>query len=190
MEFTPVSPKRIKHTPVRSGQKQSTESPRVTTLSTVRSRKQTMVVPVKYTESTVNQPLTGIPAGPVVKESSSRTPDGVIPAVPVTIILAPTISSSTDVITSMTTVKDVFLGVPETDDSLLPDLVVSKEPTPEDVINQSLHDPVELTQDIASTEDEQNAVDALLSLSNVCDLPPSAIEPDIEDNTLLVPIGG
>ena len=105
-------------------------------------------------------------------------------------MLAPTISTSTDVITSTTVVKDVFLGVPETDDLLLPDLVVSKELSPEEVINQNLHDPVESTQDITSTEDEQNAVDALLSLSNMSDLSPSAIEPDIEDNALLVPIGG
>ena len=156
MEFTPVSPKRIKHTPVRSGptphrqsaQKQSTESPKVTTLSTVKSRKQTTAV--KLIESTANQPLTGVPAGPVAKESSS--PDGVTPAVPVTITLVPTITMSTDVITSTTVIKDAFLGVPETDDLLLPDLVVSKEPTPED---QNLHDPVESTQDIASTEDEK-----------------------------------
>ena len=50
--------------------------------------------------------------------------------------------------------------------------------------------PAESTQDIVSTEDEQNAVDALLSLSSVCDLTPSFIEPDIEDHSLLVPVGG
>ena len=63
------------------------------------------------------------------------------------------------------------------DDLLLPDLVFSKVPA-------------ESTQDIVCTEDEQNAVDALLSLSSVCDLTPSFIEPDIEDNSLLVPVGG
>ena len=60
---------------------------------------------------------------------------------------------------------------------MLPDLVASKEPA-------------EPTYDVFSTEDEQEAVDALLSLSSVCGLPPSVIEPDIEDNSLLVPIGG
>ena len=72
-EFKPTPPKRSKHPPVRSGptshrqiaQKQPTESPKVTTLSTVKSRKQ----PV--TECTVNLTLTGIPAGPVAKESSA-----------------------------------------------------------------------------------------------------------------------
>ena len=176
-EFIPASSKRIKHPPVRSGptshrqsvQKQPTESPKVTTLSTVKSRKQTI------TESTVNHPLTRIPAGPMAKESSS--PDGVTTEIAVTLMLAPTITTNTDARTSMTGIKDVFLGVPETDDLLLPDLVASKEPA-------------ESTQDIVSTEDEQKAVDALLSLSSVCDLPPSFIEPDIEDNSLLVPIGG
>ena len=176
-EFIPASSKRTKHPPVRSGptshrqsaQKQSTESPKVTTISTVKSRKQTI------TESTVNHPLTGVPAGPVAKESSS--PDGVTAAIAVTLMLAPTITTNTDARTSTTGVKDAFLGVPVTDDLLLPDLVASKEPA-------------ESTQDIVSTEDEQKAVDALLSLSSVCDLPPSFIEPDIEDNSLLVPIGG
>ena len=177
MEFIPASSKRTKHPPVRSGptshrqsaQKQSTESSKVTTISTVKSRKQTI------TESTVNHPLTGIPAGPVAKESSS--PDGFTAAIAVTLMLAPTITTNTDARTSMTGIKDAFLGVPITDDLLLPDLVTSKEPA-------------ESTQDIVSTEDEQKSVDALLSLSSVCDLPPSFIEPDIEDNSLLVPIGG
>ena len=135
----------------------------------MKSRKQTI------TESTVNHPLTGISAGPVAKESSS--PVGVTAAIAVTLTLAPTITMNTDARTSTTGVKDVFLGVPETDDQLLPDLVASKEPA-------------KSTQDIVSTEDEQKAVDVLLSLSSVCDLPPSLIEPDIEDNSLLVPIGG
>ena len=60
---------------------------------------------------------------------------------------------------------------------LLPDLVASKEPA-------------DSTQDIVSTEDEQKAVDALLSFSSMCDLPPSSMEPDTEDNSVLVPIGG
>ena len=182
-ELRPVSPKRFKHTPTRSGptphrqiaQKQSTKSPKVTTLSTVKSRKQTTAT--KLTKSTSNQSLIGVLAGASAKESLSS--DGVTPTASGT--LTPTINTSMDVTTSTTVVKDAFLGVPEMDDLILPDLVVSNEPTPEDQ-----YDPVESTQDIPSTEDKQNAVDALLSLS----IPPSAIEPDIEDNSLLVPIGG
>ena len=174
-ESIPASSKRTKHPPGRSGptshrqsaQKQSTESPKVTTISTVKSRKRTI------TEYTVNHPLTGVPAGPVAKESS--LPDGVTTATAITPTLSPTITTNTDARTSTTGVKDAFLGV--MDDLLLPDLVASKEPA-------------EPTQDIFSTEDEQKAVDALLSLSSACDLPPSFIEPDIEDNSLLVPIGG
>ena len=188
-ELTPVSPKRTKHTPVRSGpmphrqsaQKQSTESPKVTTLSTVGSKKQMAAKPV---ESKVNQPLKGIPVGSASKESS--LPDRVTPVVPATITRASTITSNTDV-TSSIVIKDAFLGVPETEDLLLPDLVLGKEPPIED---QTLYDPVGTSQDFASTEDEQNAVDALLSLSNMCDPPPSMTEPDTEDNSLLVPIGG
>ena len=176
-EFIPASSKRTKHPPARSGptshrqstQKQSTESPKVTTISTVKSRKQTI------TESSLNHPLTGIPAGPVAKESSSQ--DGVTAAIAVTLTLAPTITTNTDARTSTAGVKDAFLGVPVMDDLLLPDLVASKEPA-------------ESTQDIVSTEDEQKAVDALLSLASVCNLTPSFIERDIEDNSLLVPIGG
>ena len=101
-------PKRTKHPPFRSGptshrqsaQKQPTENPKVTTLSTVKSRKQTI------TESTVNHPLTGIPAGPVAKESSS--PDGVTAAIAVTLMLAPTITTNTDARTSTTGIKNVF----------------------------------------------------------------------------------
>ena len=80
-DFIPAPPKRTKHPPVRSGptshrqsaQKQPIKSPKVTTLSTVKIRKQ----PV--TESTVNHTLTGVPAGPVAKESSS--PDGFTAAI-------------------------------------------------------------------------------------------------------------
>ena len=107
----------------------------------------------------------------MAKESSLS--HGATTATAITLTLSPTITTNTDARTSTTGVKDAFLGV--TDDLLLPDLVTSKEPA-------------EPTQDIFSTEDEENAVDALLSLSSVCGFPPS--EPDIEDNSLLVPIGG
>ena len=92
-------------------------------------------------------------------------------------------------------VNDTFLGVSEVDDLFLPDLGFSKEPTTTDLINQNLNANVELTQDIASTEEEQDAVDALLSLSNVREIPPSVstnidTEFDPDDNSMLVPIGG
>ena len=92
-------------------------------------------------------------------------------------------------------VKDAFLGVSELDDLLLPDLGFSNEPTTVDLLNQNRNANVELTQDIASTEDEQDAVDALLSLSNVREIPASAntdIDTEVgpEDNSRLVPIGG
>ena len=63
------------------------------------------------------------------------------------------------------------------DDLLLLDLVISKEPA-------------ETAQDMVSSEDEQIAVDALLSMSSACEFTQSFIEPDIEDNSLLAPIGG
>ena len=92
-------------------------------------------------------------------------------------------------------VKDAFLGVSDVDDLFLPDLGSSNEPTTAEVLNQNLNANVEPTQGIASKEDEQDAVDALLSLSNVCEIPPSAntdIDTEFgpEDNSMLVPIGG
>ena len=102
------------------------------------------------------------------------------------------ISSGTDRASSTVGVKDVFLGVPEMGDSFLPDLGFSNEPTNEDVINQNLDVAVEPTQDVPSTEDEQDAVDTLLSLSNVCDIPSNAnidTELGLDDNALLVIIG-
>ena len=116
-----------------------------------------------YGESNINWRT----KGPMAKESSSS--DGLTAAIAAT-------RMNTDARTSTMGVEDAFLGVPETD-LLLPDLVVSKVPA----------DP---TQDIVSTEDEQKAVDTLLSLSSMCDLPPSSMVPDTEDNSLLVPIGG
>ena len=116
-----------------------------------------------YSESNINW-RTG---RPMAKESSSS--DGFTAAIAAT-------RMNTDARTSTMGVEDAFLGVPETD-LLLLDLVASKEPA----------DP---TQDIVSTEDEQKAVDTLLSLSSMCDLPSSSMVHDTEDNSLLVPIGG
>ena len=142
----------------------------------MKSKKQTTAS--KPIEPTANQSLIGVPAGAAAKVSPSS--DGA--SQPVSGIPTPTTSTtSLDIMTSTTVVKDAFLGIPETDDSLLPDLVVNIEPNPE-----YHNDPMEGTQDIPSMEDEQNAVDALLSLS----IPSIAIEPDVEDNSLLVPIGG
>ena len=95
-EFIPATSKRTKHPLVRSGptshrqsaQKQSTGSPKVTTISTVKSRKQTI------TESTVSHSLTGVPTGPLANESSS--PDSVTAAIAVTLTLAPIITTNTD----------------------------------------------------------------------------------------------
>ena len=77
----------------------------------------------------------------------------------------------------------------------LPDLGFSNETTTVDMLNQNLNANIEPTQDIASMENEQDAVDALLSLSNVREIPPSAntdIDTELgpEDNSMLVPIGG
>ena len=183
-EPRPVSPKRFKHTPTRSGptphrqiaQRQSTESPKVRTLSTVKTKKQIMAS--KPIEPTANQLLIGVSTGASAKVSPSTNGDRpTVSGIP-----SPTTSTrSMDAMTSTAVVKDAFLGIPETEDPLLPDLVVNIEPTPD-----YENDPMEGTQDIPSTEDEQNAVDALLSLS----IPSIAIEPDVEDNSLLVPIGG
>ena len=107
----------------------------------------------------------------------------------------PTTSTSSCVPTNTVGVNDAFLGVLEVDDLFLPDLGFSKEPTTADVLNQNLNANVEPTQDIASMEDEQDAVEALLSLSNVREIPPSVntdidTEFDPDDNSLLVSIRG
>ena len=205
LDSTPVSPKKIKHVPVRSGptlhrqsaQKKVTESPRVMTLSTVKSKKSTEEEPAKITQTTAtDDSLVGVQDGMSSKlaanEKSIGVPDRATSTATTEI---PTISTSSCVPTSTVGVKDAFLGVSEVDDLFLPDLGFSNEPTTVDVLNQNLNANVEPTQDIASTEDEQDAVDALLSLSNVREIPPSAntdIDTEFgpEDNSMLVPIGG
>ena len=179
-ESRPTSPKRLKYTPTRSGptpqrqlaQKQSIESPKVTTLSAVKCKKQTKES--KQANSTSTQPLVGVPAAtnePTDGDThTSSTTQGPI-----------TTTTNTDTTISTKVVKDAFLGIPETEDLLLPDLVASNV-----TINDNQQDPLKPTHDLPGTEDEQNAVDALLSLST----PSFAIEPDDEDNSLLVPIGG
>ena len=93
----------------------------------------------------------------------------------------PSLSTST----STLGVHDAFLGVPDTDNSQLPDLGASNEPTLADVLNQTSNN--EPTQEVNTTEDELDAADALLSLSNIPELDTNL---EIDDNALLVPIGG
>ena len=205
LDSTPVSPKKIKHIPVRSGpmphrqsaQKQVTESPRVTTLSTVKSKKSTEEEPAKITQTTAtDDSLVGVQDGVSLKLVANEKLIGVLNSATSTATTEiPTTSTSSCVPISTVGVKDAFLGISEVDDLFLPDLGFSNEPTTVDVLNQNLNANVEPTQDIASTEDEQDAVDALLSLSNVREIPPSAntdIDTEFgpEDNSMLVPIGG
>ena len=190
IELPPASPKRIKHIPTRSGptphhqnaQKQVTENPRVTTLSTVKRKKETAV---KDTQSVMNQPLIGVPVAKVSSNTATNATDSI----------TTTLSSSTSASasTTVTGTKDAFLGVPETDDLFLPDLVFSKDATTGNTVSQGRNVTAAPIQDVVSMDDEQHAVDALLSLSNMCDIPPSSsidTELDIDDNALLVPIGG
>ena len=79
-------------------------------------------------------------------------------------------------------VKDALFGIPDVENSsILPDLGQSREITTDDVLNQQV-EPV-------STEEELDAADALLSLSNVRDNFSFGLD-DAEDNSLLMPIGG
>ena len=205
LDSIPVSPKKIKHIPVRSGptlhrqsvQKQVTESPLVMTLSTVKSKKSTEEEPTKIMQTTAtDDSLVSIQdvmsSNLVANEKLIGVPDSATLTATTEI---PTTSTSSCIPTSTVGVKDTFLGVSEVDDLFLPDLGFSNEPTIVDVLNQNLNANIEPTQDIASTEDEQDAVDALLSLSNVCEIPPSAntdIDTELrpEDNSMLVPIRG
>ena len=205
LDSTPVPPKKIKHVPVRSGpmlhrqsvQKQVTESPVVTTLSTVKSKKSTKEEPAKISQTAAtDDSLLGIQDGLPSNLVANEKLIGVLDSATLTATTEiPTTSTSSCVPTSTVGVNDAFLGVSEVDDLFLPDLGFSNEPTTVDVLNQNLNANVEPTQDIASTEDEQDAVDTLLSLSNVCEIPPSAntdIDTEFgpEDNSMLVPIGG
>ena len=204
LDSTPVSAKKIKHVPVRSGpmphrqsaQKQVTESPLVTTLSTVKSKKLKKKEPVKITRTTATDDhLVGVQDGVSSNLVANKKLIGVPDNTTSTTTEIPTTSISSCVPSSTVGVKDAFLDVSELDDLLLPDLGFSNEPTTVDALNQNLYANIELTQDIASTEDEQDAVDALLSLSNVREIPASAntdIDTEVgsEDNSRLIPIRG
>ena len=197
--------KKIKHVPVCSGptplrqsvQKQVTESPRVTTLSTVKSKKSTEEEPTKITQTTAtDDSLVGVQDDESSKQAVNKKligiPHSATSTTTIEILTTPTNSCAP---TCSVGVKDASLGASEVDDLFLPDLGFSNEPTTADVLNQDLNTNVELTQDIASTEDEQDAVDALLSLSNVREITQGATtdidtEFSPEDNSMLVPIGG
>ena len=169
LEDTPTSPKRSKtssHVPTRSGptahrqsaQKFVTVSPTVTTLSSVKSKKEQ--------ENEVS-PLIGVQTGdPVGRQDTVSDVTKDRPILGVT---------------------DAFFGVPDTgNDSNLPDLGSSRDITIADVLNQ--------TQEAHSTEEELDAADTLLSLSNIRDTvnPSLGIDnnDDTDDNALLMPIGG
>ena len=205
LNSTPVPAKKIKYVPVCSGpmphrqsvQKQVTERPVVTTMSTVKTKKPTEEEPAKNTQIVAtNDSLFGVQDGVSPNLAANEKLIGVPYSATLTATTEiPTTSTSSCVPTSTAGVNDTFLGVSEVDDLLLPNLGFSNEPTTVDVLNQNLNTNVEQTQDIASTEDEQDAVDALLSLSNVREIPPSAntdIDTEFgpEDNSMLVPIGG
>ena len=174
--------KKAKHVPVRSGptahrqsaQKLTTETPLVRTLSTVKSKKDT------ETNKESGETLIGVPPSTTAETTATYS----------TLIGVP--STSTDETATPATqvgVKDAFLGVPEMDNLLLPDLGLSRDPTQEDVLNQMPD--TELPPEINTTEDKLDAADALLSLSSNLTAGLN-IDTDLglEDNALLVPIGG
>ena len=165
------SPKRSKHTPVRSGpslerqtaQKRVTINPSVTTLSTVKTKK------------TVDSEEPSIDSTPIPTLIGVQTP---------------TETTLETVDTAATSgVRDAFLGVPDANELLLPDLGASKEVTYEDVLKQTSGNVSEHSQE-PSQEDELDAADALLSLSNLPTVGNDDFDFGLEDNALLAPIGG
>ena len=172
-EPQPPSPKRTKHTPVRSGpsqerqtaQKRVTINPSVTTLSTVKTKK---------TADTGEDNADSLSTLIGVSTTNDPTSDTVI-------------SSVEDNTTKG--VHDAFLGVPDANELLLPDLGTSREPTNDEIVTQTWNPVSEHSQD-HSQEDEQDAVDALLSLSTMLAPSNSDFDFGLEDNALLAPIGG
>ena len=154
------------HTPGRSGptphrqtaQKTVTVNPTLTTLSTVKQKKDVKSDLNTDALSGVQSPETTAitPTSKAVDTSeSNRAPLGV---------------------------TDAFFGIQAFDENeVLPDLGKSHEITNEDVLNQPL--------EAGSTEEELDAADTLLSLSNVRENLNLGFE-DVEDNSLLMPIGG
>ena len=188
IEESSSSPKKPKHVPVRSGptphrqsaQKQTTETPLVRTLSTVKTKKDTANNKETEEISVSNVPLIGVL--PTTVDETAATSSSLLG-------VQSTAINETSTLASHVGVKDAFLGVPDMDNLLLPDLGVSSDPTQEDVINQLTN--TEPPPEVTTTEDELDAVDALLSLSSTLNV---GSNPDtdlgMEDNALLVPIGG
>ena len=88
------------------------------------------------------------------------------------------------------TVPDVnhtTLGVQTTNEDTLPDLVRGNEPDVEAVPTTTTETISNLQKEGQSTEDELDAVDALLGLQHLCD---NSIVPLEDDNSELMPIGG
>ena len=170
-EPEPPSPKRSKHTPVRSGpsqerqtaQKRVTKNPTGTTLSTVKTKK-----PVdgneNATDSIISTPLIGV-------QSLTET----VPKV--------------DDTAGSKGVCDAFLGVPDADVLLLPDLGATREVTFDDVLKQTCGTVSDHSQ-APSQEEELNAADTLLSLSNLPTVSNNNFDFGLEDNAILAPIGG
>ena len=87
-------------------------------------------------------------------------------------------------------IRDVSLGIPDIDEgATLPDLGHSKTITQDDILAQSHGLTLENSQDPVSTEEELDAVDALLSLHNVRENLVVGSE-ELDDNASLMPIGG
>ena len=141
-----------------------TKNPLVTTISTVKTKKSSEK---EEKQSVISPTLIDVPA------ASTATKDSAVGL---------GITEST----SLKGAHDAFLGVPEVNELLLPDLGVSREPTNDEVITQAWNTVREHSQD-HSQEDKQDAVDALLSLSTA---PNPDFDFGIEDNAQLVPIGG
>ena len=150
-----------------------TISPRVTTLSTVKTKKNsetegkiskpsTVLIGIQTTSASTPVMTTGPEVGPVPHADDSTSTKGV---------------------------RDAFLGVPDINELLLPDLGTSSEPTTHDIIKQTLSS-MEENQEALGSVDEQDAVDALLSLSTMPTSSNSDLDYGIEDNALFAPIGG
>ena len=151
-----------------------TISPRVTILSTVKTKKSS------ETEENKSKPTTALIG---IQTTSAPTPDTTTCSE-----TGPLLCADDD--PSIKGVRDAFLGVPDVNELLLPDLGTSSEPTTDDIIKQTLGSMGEHSQEPMGSVDEQDAVDALLSLSTMPTSSNLDLDYGIEDNALLAPIGG
>ena len=199
LEDTPASPKRLKvssHVPIRSGpsahrqtaQKTVTASPKVTTRSTVKSKKsQEDEAPTLIgvqTDETAGSQAFEHGSSPGNKDQGGEA-NTLLDVQTVNMSGSHGTAKSTDDDRPTLGVTDAFFGVSDSD-FVLPDLGQSPEVTISDVLNQ--------TQEAHSTEEELDAADTLLSLSNVrttedTSLGHDALD-DLDDNAMLMPIGG